>query len=511
LSYVSIWKPVNDRIVEAAHDSRNETIGLLLGRLEDDTIIIDDSITGEYSAEPNRVVLPSHTLARIADDMVNGRLKGNIVGWYHSHTESGLSFSATDIQTQKKLQQFSSLIVGMVIDTVADSVGYYRVNPQTGEPARIPDEKIRIYTEPSAAVPPELIARPLATPTPAFEIRRRPMRFKQPTPKVIIAVIIIALAASLALIGALLYQGVPGQALTISHAPVMTATIGSPIQLKANVTGSVHSVALLYSTEGSDSFALADMGVSTPTQYSYTIPGEQVTGNILYYMEATDTSGNQMRSAMYQIEVADFKLVARRTTFTVYRSRSAVGRLNLLPINGFSEPVILTATGQPAGLSVVFSQNPVPPGATTVNVEVAADERAANGTFTLTLTSTYSPPNATSVIRQIEVTVTVADFSLQASPGSQTIKVGGTTTYLLTLTITQGFADRVAVSVQGLPSGASSILSTEGNTLQLGPGTTAITLQIVASSNVKPGTYTLTIIASGGGITHSQMVELTVR
>jgi serine protease AprX len=291
----------------------------------------------------------------------------------------------------------------------------------------------------------------------------------------------------------------------------MTAIIGSPIQLKANVTGPVHNVALLYSTEGSDSFAVADMGVSTPTQYSYTIPGEQVTGNILYYMEATDTSGNQMRSAMYQIEVADFKLVASRTTFTVYRSRSAVGQLNLLPINGFSEPVILTATGQPGGLSVVFSQNPVPSGATTVNMEVAADERAANGTFTLTLTSTYSPPNATSVIRQTAVTVTVADFNLQASPGSQTIKVGGTTTYLLILTITQGFADRVAVSVQGLPSGASSTLSTAGNTLQLGPGTTTITLQIVASSNVKPGTYTLTIIASGGDIIHSQMVELTVR
>ena len=139
----------------------------------------------------------------------------------------------------------------------------------------------------------------------------------------------------------------------------MTATIGSPIQLKANVTGPVQNVVLLYSTKGSDSFAVADMGVSTPTQYSYTIPGEQVTGNILYYIEATDTSGNQIRSAMYQIEVADFKLVASRTAFTVYRSRSAVGQLNLLPINGFSEPVILTATGQPAGLSVVFSQNPV--------------------------------------------------------------------------------------------------------------------------------------------------------
>ena len=76
MSYVSIWKPVTSRIIDAALDSKNEIIGLLLGRLEDDTLIIEDTITGDYAAEATRVILPAQTLAKIADDLVNGRRKG---------------------------------------------------------------------------------------------------------------------------------------------------------------------------------------------------------------------------------------------------------------------------------------------------------------------------------------------------------------------------------------------------------------------------------------------------
>lgn len=103
---MSIWKPVNELIVQASRDSQREIIGLLLGRLENDTIIIENSITGEFLAEPNRVTLPSNTLAKIADDMLSRRIKGNVIGWYHSHTESGLTFSETDIETQKNFSSF---------------------------------------------------------------------------------------------------------------------------------------------------------------------------------------------------------------------------------------------------------------------------------------------------------------------------------------------------------------------------------------------------------------------
>jgi proteasome lid subunit RPN8/RPN11 len=175
LSYVSIWKPVNDRIVQASRESEDEIIGLLLGRLESNTLIIEDSITGEFRGEPNRVTLPPSTLAKIADDLLTGRAKGNIVGWYHSHTEAGLGFSETDVQTQRNLQQFSSLITAMVVDAETGDVGYFRVDRETAEHYRIPDERITVFENPSEAVRPEAKAeaqdriqwapqRPLAVP-----------------------------------------------------------------------------------------------------------------------------------------------------------------------------------------------------------------------------------------------------------------------------------------------------------------------------------------------------------
>ncbi len=53
MSYVSISKPVKDRIVQAARDTETEIIGLLLGKLQDDTIIVEDSTTHEFSSEPH--------------------------------------------------------------------------------------------------------------------------------------------------------------------------------------------------------------------------------------------------------------------------------------------------------------------------------------------------------------------------------------------------------------------------------------------------------------------------
>jgi hypothetical protein len=142
---------------------------------------------------------------------------------------------------------------------------------------------------------------------------------------------------------------------------------------------------------------------------------------------------------------------------------------------------------------------------------LVASQDAVEGTFAFNVVATFSPPNATPTTRQVAVRVTVTDFSLQVAPLAQQLRIGGTTIFQLNVTIQQGFTDHVNVSVQDLPTGATATLSTSGGTMALGPGTTTITLQITTTTNVKPGTYTLTIIASGGGIVRSQMVQVTVR
>jgi proteasome lid subunit RPN8/RPN11 len=227
LSYVSICKPVNDRIAQVSLGSGNEVIGLLLGRLESDTMIIEDSITGDFEGEQNHVVLPANTLAKIADDMLNGRIKGNIVGWYHSHTESGLAFSETDIQTQKNLQQFSSLITAMVFDVKTGEVGYFRVDPQTGQPNRIPNANVTVFEESSEATKNLMKEETQMPPTSTVETSRPPIgRSAWPSTKVLTACIILAVAAGLIVIGLIFYRSLGGAIGTrILHSQIVRTTV----------------------------------------------------------------------------------------------------------------------------------------------------------------------------------------------------------------------------------------------------------------------------------------------
>jgi proteasome lid subunit RPN8/RPN11 len=504
---------VNDRIVRASFGTKNEIIGLLLGRLQDDTIIIEDSITGKFSAEPHRVTLPSSALAKIADSLLNGRVKGNIVGWYHSHTEGGLFFSETDVSTQRQLQQFSSLITGMVVDALTGDVGYFRVDPRTGKALRLPGEKIKLYNEPSEAIPPEAKVKP-RVPTPTVEVRRRAIGSRQPTNGLIISAVVIVLVASLAVVGVLLYRGFYTPTVTIGHTPISTATIGTPIEVEANVTGPIHNATLVYALMSSRSFTQVLMNPVAPGTYAYLIPGDQVTGNIAYYISVLDGAGNKVSTGKYYIAVADFNIIPQNTALTVYRNstKPLVSELSVLTINGFTQSLSLSATGGPQGMNFVFSPNPATGGTSKVGMRIEAGLSAPNGTTSLTVSATYAPPQSQPVTRQMTLTVTVADFDLEATPALSEVFAGSTAKFDLTLTLQKGFADPVTLTVLGLPQGARYELTTSSATvLGGGPGTTTISLQITTPISTQRGTYTITINAAGAGVSHSRTVQLTVR
>jgi proteasome lid subunit RPN8/RPN11 len=515
LSYVSIWKPVRDRIVQASLETKNEIIGFLLGRQEGDMIVIDDSITGEFSSQPHRVTLLPSTLAEIADKLVTGRVKGNIVGWYHSHTEGGLFFSETDIETQKTLQQFSSLVTGAVIDAATGEVGYFRIEPRTKKPLRIPQEMVDVRTE---LLTPSSETKALTVPTPTIEVRPQPpLPQARPHPKkrvrtVAVAVVVITLVAAAALIGALLFYRSTSTAsqLTIVHDPVLTGIIGTPVEIEANVTGAVRNVTLYYTANPATIFTSAQMTSMGGSLFAYTIPGELVTGNLAYYIAAYDQVGNHKETTQYRILISDFSLSSVTQALTVYRTQKASGELDLFAINGFSEQLTLSANGVPSGMTVSFSPDPVPGGVMKVVISIGAAETTPNGTYQVVVDGTYAPSGAQPVTRKVMVAVTVADFDLQVSPNSVQVSAGTFTTYTLLITLQRGFVNPVTVTVNGLPQGATYTATANGSTVG-GPGTISMTLQIATTRTVRSGSYTLTINASGGGITHFQQVQLIVR
>jgi hypothetical protein len=95
------------------------------------------------------------------------------------------------------------------------------------------------------------------------------------------------------------------------------------------------------------------------------------------------------------------------------------------------------------------------------------------------------------------------DFSLSASPPSQTVTQGGITTYSVTITPSGGFSSSVDLSVAGLPSGATGTFSPN-------PATSSSTLT-VDTGTAAAGTYPLTISGTGGGVTHTTSVTLVIQ
>jgi aminopeptidase S len=267
-----------------------------------------------------------------------------------------------------------------------------------------------------------------------------------------------------------------------------------------------------YSPATTEEFTQTEMEPVASDLYEYTIPGGRVTGNLKYFIAAADSLGNQQETGVYTVPVADFSIFPSSPTITVYRNGSSASSLNLVYANGFNEPLTFSASGIPQGLTVTFSPNPIPGGASKTALRVSADSTPPDGAFSILLTASFSPSESAPVAREAALGVLVADFGMQVAPISRTINVAGTATYAITMAISQGFVDPVEVTVQGLPQGASYELITSGTSAVLGgTGTMTLTLRVITTSSVKPGSYALTIVAVGGGLSHHVTVQLIVR
>ena len=76
--------------------------------------------------------------------------------------------------------------------------------------------------------------------------------------------------------------------------------------------------------------------------------------------------------------------------------------------------------------------------------------------------------------------VPIPDYSINASPGSQTIASGSTATYQVTLTPANGFSSAIALTASGLPAGASVSFSPASVTPGSGPATSVMTITTAA-------------------------------
>jgi uncharacterized membrane protein len=177
-------------------------------------------------------------------------------------------------------------------------------------------------------------------------------------------------------------------------------------------------------------------------------------------------------------------------------------------LGGTTGPVTIGAT-LPTGVTFTSATpNPIPYNAVnaTSTINLAASQTTPGGIYPFAITAT----NGT-VSQSWNSQIKVNNFGWSATPASQTVQPGGSTTYTVTDSPWTSVGTSVTLSVSGLPAHATasfnpSSISTPNDT----PATATLTVN--TATNTPPGTYTLTLTAvdSSFGVTRTTNVTLIV-
>ena len=137
---------ITNRVLERIARDVNrpaERIGLLMGVLDDGSLWVNDIIPAGVEMSEVHCVFPPQRLAQVANDIVEGRIQGRIVGWYHSHPGYGIFMSETDLTTHGKLLQFSPFVVALVVDPEINEFGIWALEPEVGV-VQVSNDYIRV-------------------------------------------------------------------------------------------------------------------------------------------------------------------------------------------------------------------------------------------------------------------------------------------------------------------------------------------------------------------------------
>ena len=121
------------------------------------------------------------------------------------------------------------------------------------------------------------------------------------------------------------------------------------------------------------------------------------------------------------------------------------------------------------------------------------------------LVTGWGSPNSGLIAALTGSTTKNPSFTLSASPTAVSVKQGSSGTSTITSTVLNGFDSAVALTASGMPAGVTVGFSPSSVT---GSGTSTATFTVASTTTA--GTYSITVTGTGGGITQTTNVSLTV-
>jgi hypothetical protein len=202
---------------------------------------------------------------------------------------------------------------------------------------------------------------------------------------------------------------------------------------------------------------------------------------------------------------SNFSITASPASQTVARGSATTYTVTTTVTSGKAQKISLSLAGLPAGATGTFSPTSITTGgSSTLTVTTSGATPAATSTLTIT-GSAPSATHSTTVGLTVTAAPPVDDFSISASPPSQSVVQGTGTSYTVATAVTSGNAQTVSLSLAGLPAAASG--SFLPSSVTAGGSST---LSVTTGAATPTGSFTLTITGTGASATHSTTVSLTV-
>src|SRR5204862_7820275 len=215
--------------------------------------------------------------------------------------------------------------------------------------------------------------------------------------------------------------------LTTSSAPIGVVTTCSPSSLLGNAS------------------ATCTLNSTSIGSYGVTITG---TGGSLTHAISIDVT-------VTPVPIPDFSLLAAPTSLSFVAGQSATSTIQLQSTNGFNGAVDLSAESSPSGLTTICTPSILQrsdtstctiggslPGAYTVTVTGTDGSLSHNATITVTMEPQPQP-----------------DFSMWADPDSVSFLAGESTSAIVGIVSSDGFADPVDLTAASVPSGITGTCS----------------------------------------------------
>ena len=241
---------------------------------------------------------------------------------------------------------------------------------------------------------------------------------------------------------------------------------------------------------------------TTTTPYPFTV--DFGPGTYTYYCSV------HLNSMVGTFIVQDFTVSASPTSLTVNSGISGTSTITVAGSNGFSGTVSIAATAASGRATVTPSPTSVMLSSTTTSATSILTVSSALGTFNVTVTATSG-----ATAHSTQVMVNGPDFTITTNSSTVSVNQGSSATLNVTLTSIHGFSGSVVLSALSSSGGPPVTVSPTSLPVP-SSGSVSATLTVTASASgaystpVPTGSYTITLNATMGSLSHIKTIPLTV-